>query len=116
MAFCVPMRYNGRKEVLSMTLLLQAITRYLTGLAVMGLVLFLPAGTWRWPNGWLLCGLLFLSMPLVLGSWIAFGLFLVYPAILVKRILGEEKLLEAGLPGYTDYEKKVRCRMIPFLW
>lgn len=59
---------------------------------------------------------LFLSMPLVLGSWIAFAVFLAYPAILVKRIRGEEALLEAELPGYTDYQKKVPWRMIPFLW
>ena len=60
--------------------------------------------------------LLFLSMPLVLGSWIAFAVFLIYPALMVKRIKNEEALLEAELPGYRDYQKKVRYRMIPFLW
>ena len=59
---------------------------------------------------------LFLSMPLVLGSWIAFALFLIYPALMVRRIRGEEQLLEAELPGYTDYKKRVRYRMFPFLW
>ena len=59
---------------------------------------------------------LFLSIPLVLGSWIAFAVFLVYPALMVKRIRSEEQLLEAELPGYTDYQKKVKYRMIPFLW
>ena len=60
--------------------------------------------------------LLFLSMPLVLGSWISFGVFLIYPALMVKRIRHEEALLEAELPGYADYKKKVKYRMIPFLW
>ncbi len=221
-----------------MKLLLQAIAKYLAGLAMMGLVLFLPAGTLCYPNGWLFCGLLFLpmlllgivlflkaprllekrlqaretqaeqkqvitlslllfvggfaaagldfrfgwsvvptwmvisasilllvsyglygevmrenawlsrsveiqdgqqvvdtglygvvrhpmyavttllflSMPLVLGSWVSFCLFLIYPVLLVKRIRNEEALLESGLPGYRDYQKKVRYRMIPFLW
>ena len=59
---------------------------------------------------------LFLSIPLVLGSWIAFAVFLIYPALMVKRIRSEEQLLEAELPGYTDYQQKVKYRMIPFLW
>lgn len=60
--------------------------------------------------------LLFLSMPLVLGSWWAFVIFLLYPALMVRRIRNEEAVLEEGLPGYTAYKQKVRCRMIPFLW
>lgn len=60
--------------------------------------------------------LLFLSIPLVLGSWISFFIFLTYPVILVKRILSEEALLEAELDGYAEYRKKVRYRMFPFLW
>lgn len=221
-----------------MKLLIQALTKYLAGLGLMGLVLFLPAGTLAYPNGWLFCGLLFipmlllgivllwkapellekrlrtketqaaqkqviavsflmfvggfalagldyrfgwtqvpgwlvilasvlllgsyglyaevmrenawlsrsveiqdgqqvvdtglygivrhpmyavttvlfLSMPLVLGSWIAFCIFLIYPALLVKRIRHEEAMLEAELPGYREYQKKVKYRMIPFLW
>lgn len=59
---------------------------------------------------------LFLSIPLVLGSWYAFGIFLLYPLLLVKRIQNEEALLEADLPGYADYKKKVKYRMIPFVW
>lgn len=60
--------------------------------------------------------LLFLSMPLVLGSVISFVVFLAYPAIIVKRIRSEEKVLEAGLEGYAEYKKKVRYRLIPFIW
>ena len=60
--------------------------------------------------------ILFLSMPLVLGSVIAILPFLGLPAVLVKRIKNEEQVLEACLPGYREYEKKVAFRMIPFLW
>lgn len=60
--------------------------------------------------------LLFLAIPLVLGSWIGFIIFLVYPMILVKRIRNEEKVLEEGLPGYKEYKEKVRYRMVPFIW
>ena len=60
--------------------------------------------------------LLFLSIPLVLGSWYGFVIFWVYPLLLVKRIKNEEAVLEAGLPGYREYKEKVRYRMIPFIW
>lgn len=60
--------------------------------------------------------LLFLSMPLVLGSVYAFLIFLVYPLIITKRIRGEEAFLERELAGYGEYKKKVKYRMIPFVW
>ena len=60
--------------------------------------------------------LLFLSMPLVLGSVYAFVIFLVYPFIIAKRIKGEEELLEKELKGYREYKQKVKYRMIPFIW
>ena len=60
--------------------------------------------------------LLFLSMPLVLGSLISFVIFLVYPFIIAKRIRGEEEFLAAELDGYEEYLKKVRYRLIPFIW
>ena len=60
--------------------------------------------------------LLFLSIPLVLGSYIGFVIFLIYPVLLVKRIKNEEEVLEKGLPGYSEYKKKVKYRMIPFIW
>ena len=59
---------------------------------------------------------LFLSMPLVLGSLLAFVVFLTYPLIIAARIRSEEALLEEELPGYSDYLKKVRYRLIPFVW
>ncbi len=60
--------------------------------------------------------LLFLSMPVVLGSLWALLVFLAYPAIIAKRLLGEEELLQKELPGYEDYMKKVKYRLIPFVW
>lgn len=59
---------------------------------------------------------LFLSMPLVLGSVVSFVIFLAYPVIIVKRIRNEEKVLEEELEGYAEYKKKVRYRLIPFIW
>ena len=60
--------------------------------------------------------LLFLSMPLVLGSVISFAVMLFYFPIIVKRILNEEDVLEKGLSGYSEYKKKVKYRLIPFIW
>lgn len=60
--------------------------------------------------------LLFLAMPIILGSMIAFLIFLLYPVLVVKRIQNEEKVLEAGLEGYADYKKRVRYRLIPLIW
>ena len=59
---------------------------------------------------------LFLSMPLVLGSIYSFAVFLVYPFIIAKRIKIEERLLEDELEGYREYKKKVKYRLIPFIW
>ena len=60
--------------------------------------------------------LLFLSMPLILGSLLSFLVFLAYPVIIAKRIRNEEALLKADLPGYAAYRQKVRWRLIPFIW
>lgn len=60
--------------------------------------------------------LLFLSMPLVLGSLFSFIIFLIYPVIIVKRIKNEEEVLERDLDGYLEYKSKVRYRLIPFIW
>ena len=59
--------------------------------------------------------LLFLSMPLVLGSLFSFIIFLIYPVIVVKRIKNEEEVLERDLDGYLEYKSKVRYRLIPFI-
>ena len=60
--------------------------------------------------------LLFLSMPIVLGSVISFIVFLAYPFIIAGRIKNEEKVLEEGLAGYKEYKQKVKYRLIPFIW
>ena len=60
--------------------------------------------------------LLFLSMPIVLGSVYSFAVFLLYPLIISKRIKDEEKLLEQELDGYKEYKQKVKYRLIPFVW
>jgi Putative protein-S-isoprenylcysteine methyltransferase len=60
--------------------------------------------------------ILFLSMPLVLGSIISFAIFLTYPVIIAKRIKNEEAVLEKDLAGYIEYKKKVKYKIIPFLW
>ena len=59
---------------------------------------------------------LFLTMPLILGSIFSFIIFLVYPVIIAKRIKNEEEILEKNLKGYTEYIKKVKYRIVPFIW
>lgn len=59
---------------------------------------------------------LFLTIPLVLGSLFAFFIFLIYPFLIAKRIRNEEHVLEEGLEGYSDYKKRVKYRVIPFVW
>ena len=60
--------------------------------------------------------LLFLVMPLVLGSWWALIPFAFYPAIIISRLKDEEKLLTRELAGYDEYKQKVKYRLIPFVW
>ena len=60
--------------------------------------------------------LMFLSIPLIMGSWYALIPFALYPALMVVRIKDEEKLLTAELQGYAAYKGKVRYRLIPFIW
>ncbi len=60
--------------------------------------------------------LLFLSMPLVLGSLISFAVFLLYPFLIAGRIRHEEAFLTENLNGYREYKEKVRYRLVPFIW
>ncbi len=60
--------------------------------------------------------ILFLAMPLVLGSILSFVIFLFYPFLIAKRIKNEEQVLTAELDGYADYKTKVKYRLIPFVW
>lgn len=59
---------------------------------------------------------LFLTIPLILGSIISFIIFLIYPIIIAKRIKNEEEVLEKDLKGYSEYKKKVKYKVIPFIW
>ncbi len=60
--------------------------------------------------------IMFLSIPLVLGSVHSFIIFLLYPVIIVMRLSNEEKFLENNLDGYSQYKNKVKYRLIPFIW
>ena len=60
--------------------------------------------------------LLFLTMPLILGSIYSFIIFVVYPFIIAKRIKNEEEVLENNLEGYKEYKEKVKYKIIPFIW
>lgn len=60
--------------------------------------------------------LMFLSMPLVLGSLFSFLIFLAYPFIIISRLRHEEIFLEKELEGYAEYKQKVKYRLIPFIW
>ncbi len=60
--------------------------------------------------------ILFLTMPLILGSIISFIVFLAYPSIIIKRINNEEEVLEKELTEYKEYKKKVKHKLIPFIW
>ena len=60
--------------------------------------------------------LLFLMIPILLGSWYALPVFACYPAIIVVRLKDEEALLTRELPGYAEYKQKVKYRILPFVW
>ena len=60
--------------------------------------------------------LLFLMIPLILGSLFAFLIFLAYPVVIAVRIRGEERILEKELAGYAEYKKRVKWRLIPLIW
>lgn len=60
--------------------------------------------------------LMFMSIPLVLGSLCALPVFAVYPVLMVLRIQNEEQVLAKGLAGYPEYQKRVKWRLVPFIW
>ncbi len=60
--------------------------------------------------------ILFLMMPLILNSIISLLIFLIYPFIIIKRINNEEKVLAKDLKGYKEYQKKVKYKLIPYIW
>ena len=60
--------------------------------------------------------LMFLPMPLILQSFFGLIPLALYPVVIVIRIINEEKVLTAGLEGYSEYKKRVKYRLIPFIW
>ena len=60
--------------------------------------------------------LLFLMIPVILGSWYALIIFACYPAIIIIRLKDEEDLLTRELSGYAEYKNKVKYRILPFIW
>ena len=60
--------------------------------------------------------LLFTMIPLILGSWLAFIIFLAYPVLIGIRIKNEEEILTKELLGYAEYKERVKYKIIPFLW
>lgn len=60
--------------------------------------------------------LMFLPLPLILGSFWGLVVFALYPVIIIIRIINEEKVLTKDLKGYSEYKKKVKFRLIPFIW
>jgi protein-S-isoprenylcysteine O-methyltransferase Ste14 len=59
---------------------------------------------------------LFVGMPLALGSWWSLGLIVPFMPVLLWRLLDEEKILQRDLAGYTEYMRRVRFRLVPFVW
>jgi protein-S-isoprenylcysteine O-methyltransferase Ste14 len=59
---------------------------------------------------------MFLGTPLLLGSWYGLLLFVLFLPALFVRILLEERTLRQELPGYEDYVKQVKYRLVPYIW
>jgi protein-S-isoprenylcysteine O-methyltransferase Ste14 len=59
---------------------------------------------------------MFLPLPLILGSLLGLIPFALYPVVIIIRILNEERVLTEGLDGYSEYKKKVKYRLLPFIW
>lgn len=111
-------------------LLKQALSKFILGFVCVGALLFAPAASFHYWQGWQLMGIpfipmfmvgmattiLFLSMPLILGSVLSLLIMAGYIPVIVKRIRNEETVLEKGLEGYADYKKRVRYRIIPLIW
>lgn len=60
--------------------------------------------------------IMFLSMPIILGSLVSFIIFLAYPIVIAIRIKNEEHILSEQLDGYAEYKQKVKYKVIPFIW
>jgi len=96
-------------------LFLQALTKFVLGLLTLGLLLFLPAGTFNFWQAWLFIGVLF--VPMFIAGIV---LMIRQPELLRKRLDAkeqqQEQVLERELKGYTEYKQRVRYKVIPFIW
>ena len=92
-------------------LFFQALTKFLLGVVIFGLLIFLPAGSFHYWQGWLLMWVLFLP---ILFSGIS--MLLNNPELLRKRIRNEEAVLEQGLKGYREYKQRVKYKVLPYIW
>ena len=96
-------------------LFLQALTKFVLGLLTIGLLLFLPAGTFNFWQAWLFIGVLF--VPMFIAGIV---LMIRQPELLRKRLDAkeqqQEQVLERELKGYTEYKQRVRYKVIPFIW
>ncbi len=88
-----------------------AMLKFFSGLALMMLLLFLPAGTLRWFEGWLLIGILF--VPMFLAGLVRMAKS---PELLQKRLNAKEEQGEQGLQGYAAYKQRVKYRLLPGIW
>ena len=98
---------------MTVKLFFQAILKFLLGLVLIGLLLFLPAGTLRYWNAWLLIGILFVPM-----FFAGIVMMLRNPELLKKRLNAkeDEAVLTQELEGYQAYREKVKYKVIPFIW
>ncbi len=112
----------------------QALTKFLIGVVIFGLLIFLPAGSFHYWQGWLMMGILF-------GPMFLAGIILMvknpdllrkrlnakeeereqksvvaYIPLVAKRIRNEETVLEQGLEGYAEYKQRVKYKVIPYIW
>ena len=94
-----------------MKLFLQAILKFILGVVLVGLLVFLPVGTFNYLGGWILMGILFIPM------FIAGIIMLVKnPKLLASRLNAKEKEKKQDLVGYKEYLTKVKYRLIPYIW
>jgi protein-S-isoprenylcysteine O-methyltransferase Ste14 len=85
-------------------LLIQSLLKFSLGIIILGLLIFLPAWSLHYWQGWLLMGILFIPM------------FIAGLVMMVKRIRNEETVLEQRLEGYSEYKQRVKYKVIPYIW
>ena len=105
-------------------LFFQALSKFLLGVVSFGLLIFLPAGSFHYWQGWLMMGVLF--VPMFIAGFVMMVkspellrkrlIMLFYIPLIAKRIRNEEAVLEQGLKGYSEYKQRVKYKVLPFIW